>query len=147
MIESNNRISSTGSGYGSGQSTSKSTTGAGPSDFEKLLRQQHAQQQIRKAQQSTEAPPGLDPHPPVNFSKHALQRLEKRQIDLDPAQNQRLDSAIQAAATKGARQSLVFMDGIAFVVNVQERRVITALNVDPHDNSTVFTNIDSAVLA
>lgn len=143
MIDPNNRISSAGGGYGRGQPTSRAAEGTGPSEFEKLLRQQHAQQQSRKAQQSAEAAPGLEP---VNFSKHALQRLEKRQIDLDPAQSQRLENAIQAAATKGSRQSLVYMDGLAFVVNVQQRTVITA-SIDANDSNTVFTNIDSAVVA
>ena len=153
MTEPNNRISSLGNG-----SSATPAQGAqvdrrqGVGEFEKLLRQQYAQQQVRKAQQQPFAPPLSAPPvapPPVSFSKHALQRLDKRQIELAPEQSQRLGNAVQAAADKGARQSLVFMDGIAFVVNVSDRTVVTAVNVGSGGggSNTVFTNIDSAVVA
>jgi flagellar operon protein len=153
MTEPNNRISSLGNG-----SAATPAQGAqvdrrqGDGEFEKLLRQQYAQQQVRKAQQQPFAPPISAPPvapPPVSFSKHALQRLDKRQIELAPEQSQRLGNAVQAAADKGARQSLVFMDGIAFVVNVSDRTVVTAVNVGSGGggSNTVFTNIDSAVVA
>lgn len=153
MTEPNNRISSLGNG-----SAATPAQGAqvdrrqGDGEFEKLLRQQYAQQQVRKAQQQPFAPPLSAPSvapPPVSFSKHALQRLDKRQIELAPEQSQRLGNAVQAAADKGARQSLVFMDGIAFVVNVSDRTVVTAVNVGSGGggSNTVFTNIDSAVVA
>lgn len=145
MIEQNNRISST-QGYGRPSTSSPGKPPNGVSDFEKLLRQQHAQQQSRKAQQVADLPLERDPNA-VRFSKHALERLEKRQIDLAPEQSQRLQSAVQSAASKGARQSLVLMDGIAFVVNVQERTVVTAINANANQHHSVFTNIDSAVLA
>lgn len=151
MTDYNNRISSSGSGApvdpGHNQQVNRQVgpqQGAG--DFEKLLRQQYAQQQVRKVQQQPSAPPPIESQP-VSFSKHAQQRLDKRQIELAPEQSQRLENAVQAAAGKGARQSLVFMDGIAFVVNVSERTVVTALDVGSGESSTVFTNIDSAVLA
>ncbi|MEZ4636112.1 MAG: TIGR02530 family flagellar biosynthesis protein [Caldilineaceae bacterium] len=153
MTDTNNRISA--SGVDSVASPAQGTQvdrrqGAG--DFEKLLRQQYAQQQVRKAQQQPFAAPPVEAQP-VSFSKHALQRLDKRQIALAPEQNQRLGNAVQAAANKGARQSLVFMDGIAFVVNVSDRTVVTALDVGSSSGTgggeanTVFTNIDSAVVA
>lgn len=153
MIDPNNRISSASAGYRGKAQGSQVIPGQGGDDFERLLRQSYVQQQSRKAQQPVEpalaaaAAPTPDP---VHFSKHALQRLEKRQIELAPEQNRRLESAIHAAAGKGARQSLVMMDGIAFVVNVQERTVVTALDVSGDargDSTPVFTNIDSAVLA
>jgi flagellar operon protein len=82
----------------------------------------------------------------VTFSRHALQRLERRGIQLDPSALQRLGDGVERAAGKGSRSSVVFVDGTAFVVAVPNRTVLTA--VDPeHMREQVFTNIDSAVIA
>ena len=82
----------------------------------------------------------------VMFSRHALQRLERRGIQLDPPALQRLGDGVERAAGKGSRSSVVFVDGTAFVVAVPNRTVLTA--VDPeHMREQVFTNIDSAVIA
>jgi flagellar operon protein len=80
------------------------------------------------------------------FSKHALERLQRRGIDLDPQTLGRLSDGIQRAADKGARNSVVFVDGTAFVASVQNNTVITAVSPE-HMRSQVFTNIDSAVVA
>jgi flagellar operon protein len=82
----------------------------------------------------------------VRFSNHALQRIERRGIDMSPDVLARLDSGVLRAAAKGAREALVLVDGTAFVVGVQARTVVTA--VDPASmREHVFTNIDSAVIA
>jgi flagellar operon protein len=82
----------------------------------------------------------------VDFSKHARQRIERRDIDVGPEALQRLQGGIDRAAGKGARDAVVLVDGTAFVVSVRNRTVITA--VDPeHMREQVFTNIDSAVIA
>jgi len=82
----------------------------------------------------------------VRFSNHALQRIERRGIDTSPDVLHRLDSGVARAAAKGAREALVLVDGIAFVVGVQARTVVTA--VDPASmREHVFTNIDAAVIA
>jgi flagellar operon protein len=82
----------------------------------------------------------------VRFSNHALQRVERRGIDLSPDVLHRLDAGVARAATKGAREALVLVDGTAFVVGVKARTVVTA--VDPASmREHVFTNIDSAVIA
>jgi flagellar operon protein len=82
----------------------------------------------------------------VQFSGHAVQRLERRGIDVDPPTLQRLDEGVARAATKGSREAVVFVDGTAFVVSVKNRTVITAVDRD-HMRDHVFTNIDSAVIA
>ena len=82
----------------------------------------------------------------VQFSGHALQRAERRGIDLGPQTLARLEQGVERAAGKGARDSVVLVDGTAFVVSVRNKTVITA--VDPgHMRDHVFTNIDSAVIA
>ena len=82
----------------------------------------------------------------VQFSGHAVQRLERRGIQVDPPTLQRLDDGVQRAASKGARDAVVFVDGTAFVVSVRNSTVITAVDRD-HMRDHVFTNIDSAVIA
>lgn len=82
----------------------------------------------------------------VQFSGHALQRIQRRGIDLGPQTLVRLQEGVSRAAAKGGRESVVFVDGTAFVVSVRNKTVITA--VDPaHMRDHVFTNIDSAVIA
>jgi flagellar operon protein len=82
----------------------------------------------------------------VQFSGHALQRVRRRGIEVDPSTLERLQSGVDRAAGKGARESVVFVDSTAFVVSVKNRTVITAVDRD-HMKDHVFTNIDSAVIA
>ena len=82
----------------------------------------------------------------VQFSKHAVQRLERRGLQVDQTSMQRLQDGVQRAAGKGARDAVVLVDDTAFVVSVQNRTVITAVGRDQMKDH-VFTNIDSAVIA
>lgn len=84
--------------------------------------------------------------PNVVFSRHALERLQRRGIEPSAQDLARLGDGVDRAAGKGSRASVVFVDGTAFVVAVPKRTVLTA--VDPeHMREQVFTNIDSAVIA
>jgi flagellar operon protein len=83
---------------------------------------------------------------PVQFSKHAVQRLERRNLAVDAATLQRLQDGVDRAAGKGARDAVVLVDDAAFVVSVRNRTVITAVGKDQMKDH-VFTNIDSAVIA
>jgi flagellar operon protein len=83
---------------------------------------------------------------PVGFSKHAIQRLERRNLAVDSASLQRLQDGVDRAAGKGARDAVVLVDDTAFVVSVRNRTVITAVGTDQMKDH-VFTNIDSAVIA
>jgi flagellar operon protein len=82
----------------------------------------------------------------LQFSRHALARVERRGIELSPATLGRLETGVGRAASKGSRDSLVLVDGTAFVVSVSNRTVITAVGSE-HMKDNVFTNIDSAVIA
>jgi flagellar operon protein len=82
---------------------------------------------------------------PLKLSSHALQRIQRREIDFDEPVAQRLEAAVNQAAAKGSRDSLVLVDSTAFVVSVRNRTVITAVPVSPK-NDQVFTNVDSAVI-
>jgi flagellar operon protein len=85
------------------------------------------------------------PEPP-KFSRHALDRLARRGIDLNGQTLGRLTGGVARAAAKGSRDSVVFVDGTAFVVSVKNNTVITAVGSE-HMKDHVFTNIDSAVIA
>ena len=83
---------------------------------------------------------------PPKFSRHALERLQQRGIDLGQPTLGRLTDGVSRAANKGSKNSVVFVDGTAFVVSVANNTVITAVGAE-HMREHVFTNIDSAVIA
>ncbi|MDY6328806.1 MAG: TIGR02530 family flagellar biosynthesis protein [Lachnospiraceae bacterium] len=81
----------------------------------------------------------------LKFSKHAGERLEERNITLSNEQMKRLEEATVRADEKGIKESLMLMDNMAFIVNVKNSTVITAMDqTDNKDN--IFTNIDGAVI-
>lgn len=81
----------------------------------------------------------------LKFSNHAVERMKSRHIHLSQADLQRLEDAVARAHKKGARDSLVLMDGSAFVVSVKNRTVVTVMDQNTMKNN-VFTNIDSTIL-
>ena len=82
----------------------------------------------------------------LKFSNHAMKRLESRNIQLSPNELTKIQSAVDKAQSKGSKDSLVMMDRTAFIVNIPNRTVVTAVPVG-EDNENVFTNIDSVVFA
>ncbi len=113
-----------------GSTTGRRVTGAGNTSgpsFAELLKETSGQE-------------------PLHFSKHALERVQRRGIALDPSTLGRLHEGVGRAAGKGSRDSLVLVDGTAFVVSVPNRTVITAVGAE-HMREHIFTNIDSAVIA
>ena len=79
----------------------------------------------------------------LKFSKHASERLVSRNIDLSEGQKERLNQAVKAAEAKGIKESLVMMDNLAFIVNVKNNTVITAV---AGGEEKIFSNIDGAVV-
>ncbi|MGN0497253.1 MAG: TIGR02530 family flagellar biosynthesis protein [Lachnospiraceae bacterium] len=79
------------------------------------------------------------------FSKHANERLATRNINLTENQIDRLNNGLKQAKEKKINESLVMMDNIAFIVNVKNNVVVTAMDQETNDNN-VFTNIDGAVI-
>ncbi|NLK27972.1 MAG: flagellar protein [Clostridiales bacterium] len=79
----------------------------------------------------------------LKFSKHANERLASRNIDLTEDQLRRLETGAKKASEKGIKESLVMVDNLAFIVNIKNKTVITAVN---DGEEKVFTNIDGAVV-
>ena len=81
----------------------------------------------------------------VKFSKHAVNRLADRNIELSEEQVERLNLGMARAGAKGINESLVIVDSLAFIVNVPNQTVITAMDQTDSDEN-VYTNIDGAVI-
>ena len=81
----------------------------------------------------------------VRLSAHAQARLQSRHIELDAEALRRVENAVDKAAEKGSRESLLLMDDVALIVSVRNRTVITAIDKESLKEN-VFTNIDSAVV-
>lgn len=98
------------------------------SSFGAVLQQQLEQSQTRQ----------------VAFSKHALSRAEERGIEVTPTLLERLGDSVERAEAKGATNILALDQSLAFIVNVPNSRVITALS-EAEMKDSIFTNIDGAV--
>lgn len=80
----------------------------------------------------------------LQFSNHAVKRLIDRGVEFTPDKARRLVDAVETAREKGAQDSLVLLDELAFVVSVNNKTVITACDMNGLKEG-VFTKIDSAI--
>lgn len=81
----------------------------------------------------------------LTFSKHALQRMDSRQISVSPQLVSQISQAVENARSKGIRDALILKGQTAFIVNVPSGTVVTTMN-GQEMTGTVFTNIDGAVI-
>lgn len=81
----------------------------------------------------------------VRFSKHATERLQERNIKLTRDDLSKINEAVNKAAEKGVKETLIIMGKSAFIANVKNKMIITAAAEDNLKNN-VFTNIDGAVI-
>lgn len=98
-------------------------------DFSAIFQQQLAQEQERQ----------------VVFSKHAMERTEQRGIEVTPNLLERLTDSVERAEAKGITNFLALDNSLAFIVNVPNNRVITAMS-EEEMKENIFTNIDGAVI-
>lgn len=82
----------------------------------------------------------------IKFSAHAKTRIKSRGLNMTANDLKRLEGAFESAKVKGAKDSLVMMDSKAFIINVPNKTVITAMD-SKSMSSNVITNIDSAIVA
>ncbi len=81
----------------------------------------------------------------VKFSKHAMDRLNSRQIELTDSEVNRINEGVGKAKSKGVREALIMMDNKVFIASVQNNTIITAVTEDQLKDN-VFSNIDGAVI-
>lgn len=94
--------------------------------------------------------PGLSPaapetDAPLKFSAHALSRIKDRSISMGGDMMAKLERAVDTAAQKGAKESLILTSDAAFIVSVKNKTVITVVDRNQMSGN-VFTNIDSTVV-
>lgn len=81
----------------------------------------------------------------VTFSRHAVERVMERSVDVSSDKLERLNEGVKLAGEKGLKAPLILMDSTAFVVNVKNNKVVTVVNEESL-KGTVFTNIDGTVM-
>lgn len=81
----------------------------------------------------------------VQLSDHAKRRLAQRDISFGGTEREALTEAVEQLDGKGARNAAVLRDDAAFVVNVPNRTVVTAMD-QSEMKERVFTQIDSAMM-
>lgn len=82
----------------------------------------------------------------VQFSNHAIKRIESRNISIEENNMlERLNRGIEIAAEKGSTDSLILVDSTAFLVSVKNNKVVTTMSQEDMKGN-IFTNIDSTVI-
>jgi flagellar operon protein len=81
----------------------------------------------------------------VKFSKHAMDRLQSRNIKLTKEDISKINDAVNKAAEKGVKEALIIMGSTALVTSIKNKTVITAAT-EENLKSNVFTNIDGAII-
>lgn len=80
----------------------------------------------------------------IKFSQHAAKRLNERKIDMDSNEFIKIREGFDKLKSKGGKDSLVVTDHGAYILDVDNRTVVTA--IDKKDMAeNVFTKIDSTV--
>lgn len=131
-----NNLAPVGGGFE--QSRSNGTRGVSPDLFREQLTR--AQGTALKAPMSqTGAVQSL------KFSNHAIDRMQSRGIRFSPEQLGKIETAVNKAAAKGSKDTLLLADNAALIVSVKDKTVVTVMDkASLKDN--VFTNIDSTVM-
>lgn len=81
----------------------------------------------------------------LKFSNHAIDRMQSRGIHFSPEQLGKIEGAVNKAAAKGSKDTLLLADNAALIVSVKDKTVVTVMDkASLKDN--VFTNIDSTVM-
>ena len=81
----------------------------------------------------------------IKFSKHAITRMNTRDIALSNEEMDRLKSGFNRAEEKGVKDAIILMGDKAFIASIKNKTIITTVNKEQLKNN-VFTNIDGAVI-
>lgn len=80
----------------------------------------------------------------INLSVHAARRLHERSIDIDGDEYMKLKEAMGKLKEKGGNDSLVITPKAAYIVDVGNNKIVTAINKESLSEN-VFTKIDSTL--
>jgi flagellar operon protein len=105
--------------------------GAGKSEFNEILKNHEAQSQKPL-------------HGGISVSTHAAKRLQERSIDFNGDEYVKVKDAMAKLKAKGGQQSLVVTDKAAYIVDVKNNKLVTAVDKGSM-NENVFTKIDSTM--
>lgn len=86
-----------------------------------------------------------NPAEALKFSNHAVERMQSRGIRFTPEDMTRLNDAVNRAASKGSKDSLILMKDSALIVSVKNKTVVTVMDKTALKEN-VFTNIDSTIV-
>ncbi|WP_069649606.1 TIGR02530 family flagellar biosynthesis protein [Caloranaerobacter ferrireducens] len=81
----------------------------------------------------------------LKFSKHAIERMELRNIKLNKEDLKNIENAVSKAESKGVKEALILFKNTAFIISIKNRTVITTVTHEQLKEN-VFTNIDGAVI-
>ncbi len=81
----------------------------------------------------------------LQFSRHAAERVNQRGIEMSEPFLNDLQSAVEKARLKGAKDVVIISEKGAFIVNVPNNTVVTTMS-GSEMKENIFTNIDSAIL-
>lgn len=107
-----------------------------PKNISKDIKQNNFKEIFEKIQQKDEE---------IKFSKHAITRMDIRDMELNNEEIERLKSGFAKAEEKGVEDALILIGDKAFITSIKNKTVITTVNKEQLKNN-VFTNIDGAVI-
>ena len=81
----------------------------------------------------------------LNFSKHAVNRVMERNIDVSDNKMERLNAGVKIAREKGLDDTLILVGNSAYVVSIKNNTVITTVS-DDDLKGNCFTNIEGTVI-
>ncbi|RDW17830.1 TIGR02530 family flagellar biosynthesis protein [Oceanobacillus chungangensis] len=81
----------------------------------------------------------------LKISKHASERMNERNIQLNEKQWQTLEVKMLEAKQKGITDSLVVMNNAALLVSAKNNTVVTAMDRE-EATGRIFTNINGTIL-
>jgi flagellar operon protein len=81
----------------------------------------------------------------LKFSSHAIERMRSRGINFGPDEMKCIENAVNKAAAKGSKDTLVLANDSALIVSVKNKTVVTVMDKSAMKEN-VFTNIDSTVV-
>lgn len=99
------------------------------SEFKKLLDKQVEQRPL---------------HGGIELSSHAAKRLSERKIDFNGEEYAKVKNAMNTLKAKGSQNSLIVSDKAAYIVDVKNNKVVTAVDKGSMSEN-VFTKIDSTM--